>query len=289
MTWTLSSSLDDFRAQAGEFLAAHPAENTVLLTVIERLGADGLRAFGDVPPRFGWWRPGPGAPVEGAYVQTPPYNPRLGRMPAAAGAALAGALAEAGADHRGGEDLAGVSGNKAAVQAFSAAWRAVTGRSAALRVDERLYRLGSLAAPDPAPAGLARPAEAAERELLISWFGAFAAEVGVDFHNSEGAVDRRIADGTLHVWEVAGRAAAFAGRSPVIAGMSRIGPVFTPPELRGCGYASAATAAASARALALGAQEVLLYTDLANPTSNSIYRKLGYEPVEDCLSLDFHD
>ncbi len=124
--------------------------------------------------------------------------------------------------------------------------------------------------------------------MLISWFGAFAAEVGVDFHNNAGAVDRRIADGTLHVWEAQGRPAAFAGRSPVIAGMSRIGPVFTPPELRGRGYASAATAAASAHALALGAQEVLLYTDLANPTSNSIYRKLGYEPVEDCLSLNFH-
>ncbi|MDH6123134.1 putative GNAT family acetyltransferase [Kitasatospora sp. GP82] len=75
--------------------------------------------------------------------------------------------------------------------------------------------------------------------------------------------------------------------SPVIAGMSRIGPVFTPAELRGRGYASALVAAGSARARTGGAAEVLLFADLANPTSNSIYRKLGYRPVEDCVVLEF--
>lgn len=69
--------------------------------------------------------------------------------------------------------------------------------------------------------------------------------------------------------------------------MSRIGPVYTPTDQRGRGYASAVTAAASAHALAQGAAEVLLYTDLANPTSNSIYQQIGYRPVEDCLTLDF--
>ena len=52
------------------------------------------------------------------------------------------------------------------------------------------------------------------------------------------------------------------------------------------GFASAATAAASADALARGAEEVLLYTDLANPTSNSIYQQIGYRPVADEVIID---
>ena len=69
--------------------------------------------------------------------------------------------------------------------------------------------------------------------------------------------------------------------------MVRIGPVYTPPERRGRGYGSAATAAASQRLLEAGAEEVLLYTDLANPVSNSIYQRIGYRAVEDRVVLDF--
>ncbi|GHH67179.1 N-acetyltransferase [Kitasatospora indigofera] len=289
MAWTLSTSLNEFRTQAGGFLAAHPAENTVLLSVADRLATDGPAAYGEEPPRFGWWRPGADGPVAGAYLQTPPYHPRLGLMPAVAAAALAGAFVGAGDLGAGpGRALDGVSGGKDAVREFAAAWCAATGRRSAVQVDERLHRLAELVPPSPAPPGLSRTARVAERELLIGWFEDFGAEVAVDFHTSPDAVDRRIADGTLHVWEDGGRPVAVAGRSPVVAGMSRIGPVFTPPGLRGRGYAGAVTAAASAYALAQGAAEVLLYTDLANPTSNSIYRRLGYRPVEDCLAVTFH-
>ncbi|MER6362019.1 GNAT family N-acetyltransferase [Kitasatospora sp. NPDC001527] len=100
-------------------------------------------------------------------------------------------------------------------------------------------------------------------------------------------VDDRTAAGQLHLWEDGGRPVAVAGVSAVVAGMSRIGPVYTPRDARGRGYASGVTAAASAAALAGGAGEVLLYTDLANPTSNSIYQQIGYRPVEDCLVLAF--
>jgi len=69
--------------------------------------------------------------------------------------------------------------------------------------------------------------------------------------------------------------------------MVRVGPVYTPPELRGHGYASAATAEVSRAALAAGAEEVLLYTDLANPVSNAIYQRIGYQQVEDRVVLSF--
>ena len=72
-----------------------------------------------------------------------------------------------------------------------------------------------------------------------------------------------------------------------VAGRARVGPVYTPPGLRGHGYASAATAAVSQQALDAGAGDVVLFTDLANPVSNSIYQRIGYQPVEDRTVLAF--
>ncbi|MBV9170302.1 MAG: GNAT family N-acetyltransferase, partial [Chloroflexi bacterium] len=73
---------------------------------------------------------------------------------------------------------------------------------------------------------------------------------------------------------------SLATRRRPISGSARIGPVYTPPSQRGRGYGSAVTAAATREVLDLGAIPVL-FTDLANPVSNSIYQRLGYRPVDD--------
>ncbi|MFJ9461173.1 GNAT family N-acetyltransferase [Kitasatospora sp. NPDC101447] len=283
MTWTFSTSLDDFRARAGAVLAASPAENTVLLTIAHRLAESGLDVFGG-PPVFGWWRAEDGGPVAGAFLQTPPFDLRLSAMPEAAAAELAVELAAVGS---GFTTVNGIAGGAGAARAFAAAWTAVTGTEQSVRVEERLYRLGRLTGPPRPPAGRHRPAGPADRELAIRWYEELGAEAGVHLPDVPRAVDDRTAAGGLHLWEDGGEPVALAGTSPVLAGMSRIGPVYTPVEHRGRGYGSAVTAAASAHVLALGAAEVLLYTDLANPTSNSVYQQIGYLPVEDCLVLDF--
>ncbi|MFE4974036.1 GNAT family N-acetyltransferase [Kitasatospora sp. NPDC056651] len=284
MTWTLGTSLDEFRGQAAAFLAARPAENTVLLTVAHRLAESGPTVFGE-PPVFGWWRPEEGAPVGGAFLRTPPSGPRLSWMPSAAAAELAVELAAAGPEFT---TVTGIGGGVDPVRAFAAAWTAATGAEQSVRFTQRLYRLGELAEPPRPPAGRHRPAGPADREPAIRWYEAFLVEAGVELPDVPRAVDQRIADGTLHLWEDEGRPVALAGNSAILAGMSRIGPVYTPAEHRGRGYGTAVTAAASAHVRTLGATEVLLYTDLANPTSNSIYRQIGYRPVEDSLILDFH-
>jgi predicted GNAT family acetyltransferase len=78
-----------------------------------------------------------------------------------------------------------------------------------------------------------------------------------------------------------------AGATRAVAGQARIGPVYTPPERRGQGFGGAVTAAVSQAAKDAGVAEVLLYTDLANPTSNALYQRLGYEPVSDSVQLLF--
>jgi predicted GNAT family acetyltransferase len=69
--------------------------------------------------------------------------------------------------------------------------------------------------------------------------------------------------------------------------MARVAPVYTPVEHRGRGFGAAATATVTRAALDDGVEEILLYTDLANPTSNRLYARLGYKPVEDSVSLSF--
>ncbi|MER8182899.1 GNAT family N-acetyltransferase [Kitasatospora sp. NPDC094015] len=282
MTWTLTDSLDEFLARAREFLHAGPAENTVLLSLCDRLRRDGAHAFGDQEPQYGWWRTGPAAPVEGAFVRTPPFGPRLGPMPAAAGAELARTL------HAGGARPARVSGGAVATAAFVEAWELLVGVPGTVHARERLHRLGELVTPEPAPAGRARRAVAADRELLVRWYREFGAEAAVQLPaDLGGQVDRRTAEGALHLWEDGdGRPVSFIGVGPVIAGTSRIGPVYTPTDLRGRGYAGALVAAGSAWARAAGAAELVLFTDLANPTSNALYHRIGFRAVEDCLVVD---
>ncbi|WP_338061095.1 GNAT family N-acetyltransferase [Streptomyces kanamyceticus] len=78
-----------------------------------------------------------------------------------------------------------------------------------------------------------------------------------------------------------------AGVTRRTAGQVRVAPVYTPAALRGRGYGGAATVAVSRAALDAGASDVLLFTDLDNPTSNSLYQRIGYRPVRDYTQYDF--
>jgi predicted GNAT family acetyltransferase len=136
--------------------------------------------------------------------------------------------------------------------------------------------------------GTARLAAGTDRDLLAGWFDAFAREAGdAPREDHRADVAERLGYGGITVWEVGGVPVSVAGRTRAVAGMVRVGPVYTPPELRGHGYAGAATAAVSQAALDDGIREVVLYTDLANPTSNALYQRLGYRPVEDRVVLSF--
>jgi predicted GNAT family acetyltransferase len=116
---------------------------------------------------------------------------------------------------------------------------------------------------------------------------AFLEDIGEHHHDVESLLHDQLPDGRALLWEAGGSPRALATRSRLAAGMVRIQQVYTPPELRGRGYAGAATAAATQAALDAGATEVVLNTDLANPTSNALYQRLGFEPVEDRTIVEF--
>jgi RimJ/RimL family protein N-acetyltransferase len=267
MTWRTTGDLHEFRAATGELLSVDSATNTLMLSTVDNLVSRGPHAYGDDDPRFGWWAPD--GTVTGAYLQTPPHPVILSDLPAEAVAPLVATL-----------DPDRVNATRDVADAVTAIWRARTGTEPQVERHDRLYRLGQLIPPDPAPAGQARLATDADRDRLLDWYLLFHQEVGEGIGDLPGIIADRIGFGGLTLWEVDGEPVAMAGRTRVSAGMVRIGPVFTPAELRGRGYASAVTAAVS-RAAQDVAGKVLLFTDVANPISNAIYQRLGYQAVHD--------
>lgn len=277
MGWQLTGDVEEFRTAADPCLALEPARSTLLLTISEsRRTRDGATA----PARFGHWRENGDAPVSACFVQTPPLRPVLGPMPDRAARELVPVLRAVE------PSLTSVQGENACAEAFAAEW---TGRSGGWRVSERvrLFRLGELTAPDPTPAGRARLATDGDLPLVAEWMSAFAADVGQPSGDHTRATAERVAAGRLWVWDVAGAPVSMASVSPIVAGQARVSPVYTPLRLRGRGYGGAVTAAVSRAIRDAGAEQVLLFTDLANPTSNALYRRLGYRPLTDSQVLTF--
>jgi predicted GNAT family acetyltransferase len=138
-----------------------------------------------------------------------------------------------------------------------------------------LYKLAELRTPsiNASP----RRAESADIGLVTSWLGAFATEVPSQSpHAASNLAERRVNAQEVWLWEADGEPASLAAHSGPAAGVARVGPVYTPPRHRRHGYGAAVTARASQAAIDTGAHHVMLYTDQANPTSNSVYRSIGY-------------
>jgi GNAT superfamily N-acetyltransferase len=179
-------------------------------------------------------------------------------------------------------DLIGVSGPVEIVDVIAAA---LADPRSQQRMGMRLFRLDELIRPAGVP-GEPRAAAGADRGLIIDWYRAFQVEAGGFGGQLEEAADRALTAGRVWLWYDRGRPVSLAARRAPEAGSARVGPVYTPPQHRGHGYGSAVTAAATRDLLDLGATPVL-FTDLANPTSNKIYQQLGYYPVEDRLHVTF--
>lgn len=182
----------------------------------------------------------------------------------------------------------GVTGPAALAEEFAACWKNITGQAGHVKTNLRIYVLRKVI-PPPQPGGFFRMAREDERGLLVDWSIAFQAEAlgEADQTAAARAVDLGLLQNRLYVWEDQGKPVSMAASSrPTAHGMT-VNLVYTPPDLRGRGYASACVAAISQKILDSGKQYCTLFTDLANPTSNSIYQKIGYQPVCDFKEIVF--
>ncbi len=173
--------------------------------------------------------------------------------------------------------------------AFADRWAQLTGRRSSTAVRMRMYRLGQPSFP-AGVGGRGRPAGPADVELVTTWLEAFQDEAQPHAPRSDvrDLAERRVLAGQLWLWEDDEKPVSLAGFSYAVAGVSRVGPVYTPAADRRRGYGAAVTAQATAAAINAGSKHVVLYTDLSNPTSNAIYQAIGYRADHDAEERAFH-
>lgn len=276
-------SPEAFLAEARAFLVEREAEHNLILGIAGTL-RDHPAVYQD-PPYLAIVRD-PGA-VRLVALRTPPWNLVLSEC------ATLDAVGLVVDDLVGGAKLPGVLGPTETAGAFAQRWSAATGCRAVIDVAERIFRLSRVIPPSP-PDGMWRLASGGDRRLIGDWLLAFSAEALPSEPRPQdlyAVVDRWVerVGRTMYLWEADGRVVSMVGVSSPTPHGIRVGPVYTPPNERGRGYASALTAAASQDQLDAGRAFCFLFTDLANPTSNHIYQEIGYEPVSDVNMYRFRD
>ncbi|HEX6559451.1 MAG TPA: GNAT family N-acetyltransferase [Longimicrobiales bacterium] len=268
------SDASQFLERARPWLVGNEAENNLILGVAAQLERS--------------WAANPGAylatiehdgAVTGCAFRTPPYKLGVTRMPLGAARALAEDVVTAF------DDAPSVLGNEAVASAVASHVAEARGLSVEPGMRQCIYELKQVVMPERHAPGKLRLGQPGDAELFAQWLIEFAAETGHGPADLRSYTQAHIANKTLFLWDDHGpkTCAVWAGTTPH--GV-RIGFVYTPPEFRARGYASACVAAASQRALDSGYGFCCLYTDAGNPTSNSIYQKIGYQLV--CEVLDYN-
>ena len=276
--------LDDataFLAEAEPLLLADEARHNLILGI-----AGTIRDAPDLYPLRSLWLVRDAGEVVAAALRTPPYNLILARPRSTpALAALAEAVAEA-------EEIPGVVGTEPEIHEFADLWSQQSGVPGRVNMRQGVYALDQIELVPTVP-GSARVATQHDRDLALRWWIAFGDEVlhegGPGRERAEASVDHKLSDPAsgILLWENGGEPVSLAGWGGPTPNGIRIGPVYTPPELRGHGYATAVTAELSERQLDGGRSFCFLYTDLANPTSNAIYERIGYRRIAEAAEVVF--
>ena len=267
-------SADAYLASAGPLVEHDPARSAGLQAWVE-----GAKHADAAERRFmAIWRSDEAA---GAAHQRGEHPAVIGDSARAACVAFAEALAD---EH---PQLAGVMGGRASCEAFAQRWQSRTGMACKLQHELRHHVLDALL-PLPHTDGWMRVAIAEDHQWLLEMQAAFATEARLPALSVQSA--RRTVEGWLvqrriRIWR-AGEDVAFAGLSIAGPAAARVGPVYTRPAFRGRGYASALVGALCAE-LRAQKRSVFLVTDVSNATSNALYARLGFVPLNDECSFGF--
>jgi ribosomal protein S18 acetylase RimI-like enzyme len=260
-----------FSAAAGDFLQSRAVHHNLILTVLDR------RLTRPEPGCY--WVAARAGQAAGVVFQSPlTRSALLVPMEPSVIEALVDAIADAG------DVLPGVMGDAATAASFAGRWAEQCKSAAFPTQGLRLYELAELKPTGPFE-GTLRKAEAADRSLAVLWIQEFYTEVHEPHEEVERQVDEWLTSGHLWVWEN-GEAVSIAVSQKPIQGIVRVSHVYTPPENRRRGYAAACVYGISKYCTEAG-YRCVLYTDLGNPTSNAIYRRIGYRAVAEAIHYRF--
>jgi len=269
----LLTSASEFLDRTRDFRAREPYLTNVIGSTASSIAA-GRWTYESVS--F-WILEGPASEVQGIMMRTAPHKLVISPMPRnGVGLAAASVLA-----HDPG--VPGVSGPRDVVKYFveQLVERSEGRVSVTLERGTLVYVLGLLTVPTP-PSGFCRVAGDEDFEMLRLWWIGFGEDTATEMYGFEESLRASITEGRIFLWCDNDRPVCAVAHSPVVVTpggpVARIGPVYTPPSERRQGFADVLTATVS-RKLREQGFGLMLFTDAANPTSNGVYTRLGYEKI----------
>lgn len=271
----LHENAADFLVCTEDWLSASEAENNIVLGVARNYaqksaGLDSVNYWVSIRNA--------GA-IVGCAFRTPPLLLALTRLPQEVIVMLAAHVRSVY------PALPGVGGPFEEASAFAEAWSAGVATSWNVRTRLLIHELTEVSFPASPPNGKLRRVADAEIGLIQEWAAAFVRDTGIR-ETPEAYAQRLLSSPNLYLWDDQGARCMVAATRDTPTGVC-VNAVYTPPVDRGCGYASAAVATLSDAILRSGKSFCCLYTDAANPTSNSIYQRIGYRPVREDVDIDF--
>ncbi|MFA5918252.1 MAG: GNAT family N-acetyltransferase [Candidatus Nanopelagicaceae bacterium] len=282
MKVSLLQSAREFLGQTQAIRAADPFRTNIIGSVALSV-ADGSRTYEKC---FWWIISSDSGEVIGAAMRTAPHGMLFTPMPREALRELAQEVSLYD------PELPEIGGPSEVVTEFLTAYQD-TGTSSSKRLVEEsghelLYTLSDLSI--PVVAGAMENATRDDQKKIYAWYIEFGNEAGLLMPNLEESIEDGLNRGSLKFWRVENELVSMAGHARLVETPSgtvgRIGPVYTPPTHRRHGYAGVLTATLSQTLLEQGAR-VMLFTDAKNPTSNSVYRKIGYELLDENKKFKF--
>jgi uncharacterized protein len=282
MDVTVYPNAADFLREAGDLLRSDEARYGLIYGIARLVDAN-PHHYGEEDPLFCVVNDSNG--ICAIAWRTPPYPVGLASHagdPEKAVSLLVDAI------HSRWAEVPGVTGHGEVTQPFADRWCRNFGASIKSAMAQRIYRLDSVNDVPSVP-GRMRLATLADKDLISQWQRAFMVEALGPTNQKipERDVTPFIEEGAIYLWEYSKNPVSMVVKGhPTEHGMS-VTLVYTPPELRRHGYATASVAGACGHILRSGYDFCTLYTDLSNPTSNSIYMKIGFKPVCDSVQYSF--
>jgi predicted GNAT family acetyltransferase len=274
MTLTTHLVVTGFLEKTQETLAKNASANNLMLGITEALKKYPNR-YGSTP-YFGTVEDENGLIM--AAIMTPPYNLVIHCEAEDCGPAYELVIDSLLNDRW---NVPGVSGRIEHAREFAEKWTQRTGKKSKILMNQRIFELRECVLPSTIP-GKMRLATEDDIELVTKWLYSFHDEAlgGRETEKVARSVKTKIPDREIYFWEHDQPVSMATKMRPSGAGSS-VSLVYTPPEHRRKGYASAVVARLSQHLLDSGYEYCTLFTDLANPTSNKIYMRIGYKPVCD--------
>ena len=170
---------------------------------------------------------------------------------------------------------------------FADIYSRASGMDYFINKNQRIYELKKIS--ENIAAVKIRPVKETDMAFLPYWVGGFHSDCfGTELDPTDADLCRYfIASRNLFILEDAGTPVSMARILREMQNVAGVGSVYTPPYFRNNGYATGCVTAVSRLILERGFTKCALYTDLANPVSNGIYQKIGYEPVCDSVEIIF--